>query len=84
MGKGDKKSKRGKIFRGTFGKRRPRKAKSFVAIPAEQITAKKEEKKIEETKPISKVTKVEKAEKAKTDKKKTTKKKSTKKGTDKE
>lgn len=24
MGKGDKKSKRGKIWRGTFGKRRPR------------------------------------------------------------
>jgi 30S ribosomal protein S31 len=79
MGKGDKKSKRGKIFRGTFGKRRQRKAKSYVAIPAEQITAKKEEKKIEETKPIAKVTKVEKIEK-----KKTTKKKSTKKGTDKE
>ncbi len=25
MGKGDKKSRRGKIWRGTFGKRRPRK-----------------------------------------------------------
>ncbi|NJX16411.1 30S ribosomal protein THX [Tamlana crocina] len=24
MGKGDKKTKRGKIYRGTFGKRRPR------------------------------------------------------------
>jgi 30S ribosomal protein S31 len=25
MGKGDKRSKKGKIFRGSFGKRRPRK-----------------------------------------------------------
>lgn len=28
MGKGDKKSKRGKIFRGSYGARRPRKIKS--------------------------------------------------------
>ncbi len=27
MGKGDRKSRRGKIFRGTYGKRRPRKKK---------------------------------------------------------
>jgi 30S ribosomal protein S31 len=27
MGKGDRRSRRGKIFRGTFGKRRPRKKK---------------------------------------------------------
>ncbi|UCE51447.1 MAG: 30S ribosomal protein THX [Desulfobacterales bacterium] len=27
MGKGDKKTKRGKIFRGTYGVRRPRKKK---------------------------------------------------------
>ncbi|MFH1350054.1 MAG: 30S ribosomal protein THX [Pseudomonadota bacterium] len=27
MGKGDQKSKRGKLFRGTFGKRRPKKKK---------------------------------------------------------
>lgn len=27
MGKGDRKSGRGKIFRGTYGKRRPRKKK---------------------------------------------------------
>lgn len=32
MGKGDKKSRRGKIHSGNYGKRRPRKAsKSFVA-----------------------------------------------------
>jgi 30S ribosomal protein S31 len=27
MGKGDRRSRRGKLFRGTFGKRRPRKKK---------------------------------------------------------
>jgi len=27
MGKGDKRSKRGKLYRGTFGKKRPRKKK---------------------------------------------------------
>jgi 30S ribosomal protein S31 len=27
MGKGDRRSRRGKIFRGTFGKKRPRKQK---------------------------------------------------------
>jgi 30S ribosomal protein S31 len=27
MGKGDRKTRRGKIFRGTYGKRRPRKKK---------------------------------------------------------
>jgi 30S ribosomal protein S31 len=27
MGKGDKRTKKGKIFRGSFGKRRPRKVK---------------------------------------------------------
>jgi 30S ribosomal protein S31 len=30
MGKGDKKSKKGKIFMGAFGKSRPRKAKKAV------------------------------------------------------
>jgi ribosomal small subunit protein bTHX len=36
MGKGDRRSRRGKIFRGTFGKRRikPRKRKKVVATPA--------------------------------------------------
>jgi 30S ribosomal protein S31 len=28
MGKGDKRTKKGKIYRGSFGKRRPRKLKS--------------------------------------------------------
>ena len=31
MGKGDKRTKKGKIYRGTFGKRRPRKKKKPVA-----------------------------------------------------
>lgn len=30
MGKGDRRSRRGKIFRGTFGKRRPRRIKKKV------------------------------------------------------
>jgi 30S ribosomal protein S31 len=30
MGKGDRKSRRGKLFRGTYGKRRPQKAKKVV------------------------------------------------------
>lgn len=35
MGKGDQRSRRGKIFRGTFGKTRPRKQhKGYVAPPA--------------------------------------------------
>lgn len=32
MGKGDRRSKRGKIFRGTFGKRRPKPEKVRKAI----------------------------------------------------
>jgi 30S ribosomal protein S31 len=28
MGKGDRKSRRGKVYRGTYGKRRPRKKKT--------------------------------------------------------
>lgn len=40
MGKGDRKSKRGKIHRGTYGKRRARK---FIAAPA--VKPDKEEKK---------------------------------------
>ena len=35
MGKGDKRSKKGKIFRGSYGKRRPRKVqKAVVKKPA--------------------------------------------------
>jgi len=31
MGKGDRRSRRGKLFRGTYGKRRPRKRKKMKA-----------------------------------------------------
>jgi 30S ribosomal protein S31 len=31
MGKGDRRSRRGKIFRGTFGKRRPKRRKKTAA-----------------------------------------------------
>ncbi|MDX9694391.1 MAG: 30S ribosomal protein THX [Bacteroidales bacterium] len=34
MGKGDKKTKRGKIVIGSYGKRRPRKDKPTMAAPA--------------------------------------------------
>jgi 30S ribosomal protein S31 len=36
MGKGDKRTKKGKIYRGSYGKRRPRKlkAKGKTATPA--------------------------------------------------
>lgn len=43
MGKGDQRSRRGKIWRGTFGKRRPRKSK--IAAPASTAAAPAEEKK---------------------------------------
>jgi 30S ribosomal protein S31 len=35
MGKGDKKSKRGKIFRGSFGKRRPKKKRNISSEAAD-------------------------------------------------
>lgn len=36
MGKGDKKSRRGKINNGSYGKRRPRKASKIVAASEEK------------------------------------------------
>jgi len=33
MGKGDRKSRRGKVYRGTYGKRRPRKKKAVKSAP---------------------------------------------------
>jgi 30S ribosomal protein S31 len=41
MGKGDKKTKRGKIYRGSFGKARPKKAKKRKAKEAARQAAKK-------------------------------------------
>ncbi len=41
MGKGDKKSKKGKIFKGSYGVTRPHKVKKAVAAPAAKPAAKK-------------------------------------------
>ena len=45
MGKGDKKSRKGKIFMGTYGVTRPRKTAELIVIPKEKknATIKKEE-----------------------------------------
>lgn len=47
MGKGDQRSRRGKIWRGTFGKRRPKKSKTAAppAAPAPAAVDKKSPKK---------------------------------------
>jgi 30S ribosomal protein S31 len=39
MGKGDKRTRRGKIYRGSYGKTRPRRKKKPVAKPEEQKAA---------------------------------------------
>ncbi|MGB7207465.1 MAG: 30S ribosomal protein THX [Pyrinomonadaceae bacterium] len=41
MGKGDKRTRRGKIFAGSFGKTRPRHKKKNVAVVTEEPKAKK-------------------------------------------
>lgn len=41
MGKGDKKSKRGKIVKGTYGANRPRKNKNIDAAPKNKTAKKK-------------------------------------------
>ena len=41
MGKGDKKTRRGKIFAGSFGKTRPRHKKKAVVAASEEPKAKK-------------------------------------------
>jgi len=44
MGKGDQRSRRGKIWRGTFGKRRPKKAKGDAKPgPGEAAATEKKE-----------------------------------------
>jgi ribosomal small subunit protein bTHX len=37
MGKGDKKSRKGKIIAGSYGNRRPRKASSSLIIPVKVL-----------------------------------------------
>ena len=44
MGKGDKRSKRGKIFAGSFGKSRPKKKNIKKAAPAAAASEKTENK----------------------------------------
>jgi 30S ribosomal protein S31 len=45
MGKGDQRSRRGKIWRGTFGKRRPKKSKSGPPAATETAVEPKKSKK---------------------------------------
>jgi 30S ribosomal protein S31 len=53
MGKGDKKSRKGKIWRGTFGKRRPKKSNPAKPVatdsPVEEKKATKKATKSEES-----------------------------------
>ena len=44
MGKGDKKTRRGKIVKGTYGAMRPRKSKNIDAAPKNASTKKKSSK----------------------------------------
>ena len=44
MGRGDKKSRKGKIFRGSYGVSRPRKTDVAVIVPAKKKAAPKKEK----------------------------------------
>jgi 30S ribosomal protein S31 len=45
MGKGDQRSRRGKIWRGTFGKRRPKKSHAVTQTPAAAPEPEKKSKK---------------------------------------
>lgn len=45
MGKGDNKSKKGKISNGTYGKRRPARVKKAAPVATAKATAKKSAKK---------------------------------------
>ncbi len=63
MGKGDKKTKRGKIFTGSYGKHRPRKAKGHVPVITIKDEKIKENVNVEETELIEKKPKELKTEK---------------------
>lgn len=88
MGKGDKKTRRGKITRGTYGVRRPRKTKkSYIAanktaaMVTEPKTPQLEEKKVKTQKAIAtekEVKEIKAVKKEKTTEKKASTKKSTK------
>jgi len=75
MGKGDQKTRRGKLFRGTYGRTRPRKRKSRFIVPGESaekrvmdkqtppVTRKEEEPVVEEQVIEQKETEVEEVKK---------------------
>lgn len=54
MGKGDKKTRRGKIFTGSYGKHRPRKAKGSASAITKKDETVKEKIKVEEADLIEK------------------------------
>ena len=54
MGKGDKKTRRGKIFTGSYGKHRPRKAKGIVPVITVKDDTVKENVKVEKAESIEK------------------------------
>jgi len=62
MGKGDKKSRRGKIIIGSSGVRRPKSSKNKTFVKVEAVPVQKVEKKVK----IAETTKVEPKPKAKT------------------
>ena len=74
MGKGDKKSKKGKIRMGSFGKVRPRK-KAKLTFVAKKVEKKEEVAVVEKTETKKKTTKKKAAVKKKTATKKAAKKK---------
>ena len=77
MGRGDRKSRKGKIFRGSYGVSRPRKTDVAIIIPAKKKEVKKEPA-VEKEKVVKKSTAKKKAPiKKKVAKKSATKKKAT-------
>ena len=56
MGKGDKKTKKGKIFKGSYGVVRPRKSATSTITTAKESIPKKETKAKKETKDKKKTT----------------------------
>lgn len=82
MGKGDKKSRRGKIHIGSYGVHRPRKAKPVKVAEAVTVVVEEKPKAVKTARPKSTEPKAEKpkAEKKPAEKKATTSKKSTKPG----
>ena len=58
MGKGDKRTKRGKVYRGTFGKHRlRRKQKTWVAAPKEKEKEKEQVKEVAAVEEVKEETK---------------------------